>query len=68
VQRVDERANDLVPSELHSAGANMVATRAVKRALADSQNPLMHKGILQLVLDLVGPGHPSRWRGTARGF
>jgi hypothetical protein len=36
--------------------ANMVATRAVKRAVADSQNPLMHKGILQLVLDLVGPG------------
>eukprot|EP00953_Heterococcus_sp_UTEX-ZZ885_P002326 1769-Heterococcus_DN1.PRE.1 len=34
----------------------MVATRAVKRAVADSQNPLMHKGILQLVLDLVGPG------------
>jgi hypothetical protein len=34
----------------------MVTTRAVKRAVADSRNPLMHKGILQLVLDLVGPG------------
>lgn len=34
----------------------MVATRAAKRAAADSLNPLNHTGILQVVCDLIGPG------------
>jgi hypothetical protein len=35
----------------------MVATRAQKRCVADSKNPLQHTGILQRVLDYVGSGH-----------
>jgi hypothetical protein len=35
----------------------MVATRAQKRSAADIRNPLHQSGILQRVLDYVGPGH-----------
>eukprot|EP00953_Heterococcus_sp_UTEX-ZZ885_P006630 4048-Heterococcus_DN1.PRE.1 len=35
----------------------MVAARAQKRSVKESLNPLQHAGILQRVLDYVGPGH-----------
>jgi hypothetical protein len=48
----------------------MVATRAQKRCTADSKNPLQQAGIIERVLDFVGPGHwcfvaevSSLWRG-----
>jgi hypothetical protein len=51
----------------------MVATRAQKRSAKDSLNPLQHAGILQRVLDYVGPGHwcflaevSSLWRDVYR--
>jgi hypothetical protein len=40
----------------------MIATRAAKRSAVDSRNPLQQAGILQRVLDYVGPGH---WRFVA---
>jgi hypothetical protein len=40
----------------------MVATRAQKRSVKESLNPLHQAGILRHVLDFVGPGH---WRFVA---
>jgi hypothetical protein len=35
----------------------MVATRAVKRAVAESRNPLQHKGLREHIFSFVGAGH-----------
>eukprot|EP00953_Heterococcus_sp_UTEX-ZZ885_P039250 20122-Heterococcus_DN1.PRE.2 len=35
----------------------MVATRAIKRAIADSKNPLQHAGLREHIFSFVGPGH-----------
>jgi hypothetical protein len=35
----------------------MVATRAIKRAIADSKNPLQHAGLREHIFSFVGPSH-----------
>jgi hypothetical protein len=42
--------------------------RASKRPTADSCNPLHHKGILQLVLDCVGPGEHAFVSTVSKNF
>jgi hypothetical protein len=48
--------------------SNLLVEHAQERSVADDRNPLHQRGILQLVLDLVGPGEHAFLATVSKSF